>query len=182
MMENNNRAFAKYGLTYGIIGAVMYSIYLFVKYEYFSSNALLFQASSFITYTLFIAIMVICAIRLRGRYADIGIGARQIFQALFIIILITETVFAIFNYVYLNYINPEVLYEIRDFALAHLEQKGNISAEDLEEYKENYNFSIEERAVIKGHIRQYVFAIILSSIVAILISLSVQRPRTENQL
>src|SRR5260370_11858215 len=87
------------GLRYGFITGLLYFVLLFCRYKFFSSNPRYFVLFAIVSYLIILIMYLITAIARKnelGGYADL----KEIFTAVFIVILITELLFIVFNLVY----------------------------------------------------------------------------------
>jgi hypothetical protein len=93
------------GLQYGFAGAVIYCILLFIRFKYFATDPLSYGGFAVSSYLFFLVLFYFTGVARRkqlGGYADF----KEIFQAILLAIVITELSYAIFNFVYLKYIEP----------------------------------------------------------------------------
>lgn len=102
-----NTVISKYriGLRFGLITGLLYFILLFCRFKFFSSDPRYFVASAVVSYFIIIMMYLFTAIarkRELGGYADM----KEIFTSVFIVILITELSYIIFNLVYLKIVDP----------------------------------------------------------------------------
>ncbi|MEO6916120.1 MAG: DUF4199 family protein [Chitinophagaceae bacterium] len=111
------------GIIYGIAGALIYSILLYLRYTRFARNPETFGV--FATFSYF-AILVFFFFAARARKMQTGGIAtfREIFQSLLLTILITECGYAIFNMVYLHRINPLFFEQFRENTRLMLTKAG----------------------------------------------------------
>src|SRR5690606_24710071 len=94
------------GIKLGLLTGVVYVVLLLIRYLFLASDPRLFSGSIMLSYLIILACFAFAGIARRkalGGYAEI----REIFGTIFIVILIAEVFYLVFNYIYLNYINPE---------------------------------------------------------------------------
>jgi hypothetical protein len=118
------------GLIYGIIGALIYAVLLFFRYTRFATDPVSFGGFASISFIIMLIFFFIAA---RARKKQLGAYApfREIFQSVLLTILITEIGYAIFNLVYLHYINPGFFANFKETTRALL-VKGGMEKEKVE--------------------------------------------------
>src|SRR5688572_7068483 len=111
------------GLKFGAIGALAYCILLFLRYSFFADSPLQFAIVSAISYLI---ILVIYFFAGRARRSELGGHAtfKEIFQTIFIAIVITEVVYAAFSFIYIKYIDPDFFNNFKNATLEFLERSG----------------------------------------------------------
>ena len=111
------------GLKMGVLTAVVYMGLLWLRYTYLSYNPMVFRFTMIFSY-VFILLFFGCTAWLRrkalGGFAEI----REIFGAVFICILITEICYITFNYVYLNFIEPDFFDRFGRAAIEYTKNSG----------------------------------------------------------
>lgn len=167
------KQFWNIGLIFGLVSAIIYCISLYLKYNYFYTNPVAFQASSFITYFIFILQLLFCALYIRNKSVG-NLGSRQIFGALFLMILMTEAAYLLFNYFYLVKINPGFTEEFRAIILNHMQELGQ-SSEDIAAYAEEMDTVTVEQQSFMYHFKGNIIWILIDSIIALLMSLFLKR-------
>ena len=94
------------GIRYGLIGGFVYVLLSYLQYTFTPENPLRFFVYKLLTYSVIVVLYVMAA---RERRRNLGGHAsfRSLVQVLVITITITEIFLTAFNYVYLNYIDPQ---------------------------------------------------------------------------
>src|SRR5687768_13201638 len=99
----NNPSKYKTGLIFGLIAGIVYVLILFVRYNYFGKNPQELGIISVAGYFVLIILFFMAAYtrkRQLGGYAEV----KDLFSTIFVVILLAELCFCLFNYVYLKYI------------------------------------------------------------------------------
>lgn len=111
------------GIIYGVIGAIIYTILLYIRYTKFATDPGTF---GFFSTGSYIAILVFFFFAARARKMQTGGIAtfKEIFQSLLLTILITEFGYAVFNLVYLHKINPLFFDQFRENTKLMLTKAG----------------------------------------------------------
>lgn len=114
------RAGLKAGLIGGIIIALIYIVLLWIKFTFLSYNPFAFYVGNFVSYFLILGCLAILAMQKRrkqGGYAEI----KDLFQPIFIAVIIAELAYFFFTYYYLNYVNPAFFAEYEKALIAFAE-------------------------------------------------------------
>lgn len=113
----------KLGLTGGIIISLIYMVLIWAKYTFFSFSPFAFFLSNYIVYGLIIIGFFLLAIKRRnqlGGYAHL----QELFQPIFISILVIELTYVLFTYVYLNKINPTFFDQFKESTVAFMKEQN----------------------------------------------------------
>ena len=119
-MESNKFAVA---IKNGVIAGLVYVLSLTLLYMFGYHNPLLFSVYKLAIYLIVIGIFSWAGFERKkelGGYADF----KTIFQTVLICIVITEIIYALYNYIYLNYIEPEFLNKFKQALMNYLSGKG----------------------------------------------------------
>ncbi|HEY4155499.1 MAG TPA: DUF4199 domain-containing protein [Puia sp.] len=93
------------GLRFGLITGLIYAVLLFLRYNFFAGSPIAFGLFAIVSYLAILILYLFAGISRKkefGGYADF----KDIFQTIFLTILITEAVYVIFNAIYLKYVDP----------------------------------------------------------------------------
>ena len=111
------------GLRFGLITGFLYVSLLFLRYKFYISTPPSFSLFAIISYFIILMMYLITGILRKkqlGGYAEI----KDIFQSIFITILITELFYVLFNFIYLKYADPGFLENFQGSALAYYKKLG----------------------------------------------------------
>ncbi len=173
-VQENNRSF-KVGIKYGIIAALAYIILLLFRYNYFYQNPMMFTGSMFFSYAIIVVIIVMAGLARRrelGGYA----GVKEIFSTIFVVILFAEFTYLIFNFIYLNYIDPnfhDKFLVIVENYLDNLPIKPDNIDEQINQIREQENQKMSLSSNLKG----IAWWIVVDSILGLLISFFIRKPK-----
>lgn len=123
------RAGVKLGLIGGVIIALIYILLLWIKFTFLSYNPFAFYVGNFVSYFLILGCLTVLAMQRRrklGGYAEI----KDLFQPIFIAVIIAELAYFFFTYYYLNYVNPGFFAEYEKALIAFAES-NNMTAEKV---------------------------------------------------
>lgn len=166
------------GIKYGIIGGLMYIILLFLRYTYLGSNPLQLGVSAGLSYLLFIVIMILAVLARRkelGGYADI----KDLFQTVFIVILITEICYCVFNFIYLTYIDKEYMNRFIQSTRQWMTDKG--LGEDMIE-EQMSKIESQKKMTIGKFFLGLGSSVVIDSILGIVIALICRKNKPLNEL
>src|SRR5688500_14804777 len=135
------------GVNFGLIGALAYCILLFLRYNFFAESPVMFGLFAGVSY---IIILVIYFLAGRARKKELGGYAtfKEIFQTIFLTIVITELVYTIFNFVYLKYIDPDFFNNFKNATLQFLEKSG-LNDTQIDQQMEQFDKMDEQFKPIK---------------------------------
>ena len=167
------------GLKGGIIIGIVYAILLWIKYTFLGHHPFGFWASGFVSYAIIIACMVVLGMHRKhnlGGFAEI----KDIFQPLFIAIILIELAYLLFTFYYLNYLNPD-FFEGYKKALAGFGESRNVDAKKVaeqisliaEQQKSSHDFWL----MFKGIFLRWV---IVDSVFAMMIAFFLRKKKPEN--
>jgi len=95
----------KNGVRFGLITGLAYIVLLYIRYAYFASNPRSFNFFALATYIFILLMYLITAFGRRKELGGFG-TMKEIFQSIFIAILITEFFYVVFNFIYIKYADP----------------------------------------------------------------------------
>jgi Protein of unknown function (DUF4199) len=139
----------------------MYIILLFCRYHFFTSNPLSFGLFAIVSYIVILVLFLFTGIYRKkelGGYAEM----KEIFQSIFIAILITEAVYVIFNFIYLKYVDPAFWENFKTGTLAFLE-KSKVPEDQIDKQMENFK-DIDQQTKPMGLLKGYGTAVVIDSV------------------
>ena len=161
------------GIAFGLITGLVYCILLFIRWQS-ATNFILFAALALITYLLIIGILFYEASyrrKLNGGYIE----TKELMQTLFVSVLIFELFYSIFNFIYLKYIDPNVVDNMKHAMQKMLDQAGDqVSDQQRKDSMERFD-KINEAAEIGSVIKNYFISIAVSGVIALIISAIMKR-------
>lgn len=165
------------GLTFGLITGLIYVVLLFVRYNFFAYSPVAYNTFAFAAYIVILGMFLFCGIRRKkqlGEYSE----TREIFFTLFITILITETIYVVFNYIYLTFIDPEFLKRYLQVTYDYLSHKG-ISTEGIEAQMDKMKDETKSLSSIGFSLVGLGIWIIIDSIICLVLSLALRKPKPQ---
>lgn len=111
------------GLQYGITGAVICCLLLYLRFRFFATGPQAFGGFAITSYLFFLVLYYFTGVARRkqlGGDADF----KEIFQSVLLAIVLTEVAYALFNFVYLTYIEPSFFDRFSRTAIVNFKQEG----------------------------------------------------------
>lgn len=156
------------GITFGIIIGLLYCILLFLRWQN-AENLIRFGILAFVNYLLVLGIMFYEANYRRKQEEGNFISVKNLFQTLFISVLIFELVYGIFNFVYLKYIDPEVITRMKNAVVQLMENAGNVSEKDKSDAISRFD-DMKKSTEFLPALRSYAISIAISGVFALIIA------------
>ena len=156
------------GVAFGVIIGLAYCILLFIRWQS-ADNFIQFGILAVVNYLLVIGVLFYEASyrrKLNGGYIEM----KELMQTLFISVLIFELFYSIFNFIYLKYIDPNVIDSMKQTMRQMLNKAGDqVSDEQRKEAMARFD-SLGEATQIGQVIKGYFTSIATSGVVALIIS------------
>jgi hypothetical protein len=166
------------GVRFGLIAGFLYIIFLFCRFKFFSYNTDVYFLSSLIFYFLILLVFLMAGI---FRKSELGGFAqvREIFQTIFIAILITEAVYVVFVLVYMKWIDPGFVANFKTSSLEFFRSNPKLSTEDINQRMVGVD-SIVDQMKPSGLIKGYGTAVVVDSIFGFLFSFIIRKQRPKS--
>ena len=168
----------KTGIRYGWIAGIVYAVLLFCRFRFFASDA-----SSYFSFTLASYILILFVFFFTGiaRKKELGGFAqvREIFQSIFISILITELIYVFFVFLYMKFIDPGFVNHFRESALADF-QKTGLSKSDLDMRMQGID-SLAEQLKPSGLVKGFGTAVVIDSIFGFLFAFILKKSKPKSE-
>jgi Protein of unknown function (DUF4199) len=127
------------GLRYGLITGLAYAILLFFRYKFFAGSPIALAIFSMVSYLIILGLYLFAGISRKKElvgYADF----KDIFRTIFIVIIITEAVYVIFNAIYLKYVDPAFFDNFKSTTRNFLEKSG-LTQDQIDERMKSFDDS-----------------------------------------
>ncbi len=163
----------KHGLKWGLIISVVYCIFLFLRYEMGESNPLIFSGLAFVGYVIILVLMLVSGFQIRkqlGGYIEL----QQAFKAIFIAVLIFELAYAIFNFIYLKYINPDFFLHLRDSTERMLTEAGQ-SQSEIDKVLNSIDVDAPRKMGVFDVLKSYLVGVAITGALAFLMALIIKK-------
>ena len=167
------RSFTDHGLKWGLIIGIIYCVLLWLRYSLGESNPVVFGLWMTISFIVVLVLLFVSGVQLRkkaGGYIDL----KETFKILFLSVLIFELMYAIFNFIYLKYVNPDFFVRFKAASEAMLEAAKQ-PQEEIDRTLKNIDVDAARNMNIFDFMKSYLFSIAVTGIFAFLIALIVKR-------
>lgn len=161
------------GVKFGIAAGIVYMLMLTLRYMFFAVNPMMLGFAAFFAYLVFVIFLIVAA-RYRkkelGGYADV----KQLFQTIFIVILIAEVCYSLFNYIYLTYIEPHFLERFVQNSLEWMERM-KMPEDKMDQMRES--LEAQKSTGIKTILLGFAQFLVIDSIIGLIIAFIMKKQR-----
>jgi Protein of unknown function (DUF4199) len=164
-------------LRFGLITGAIYIVLLFVRYKYFASDPVQFGLSALITYVIILMMYVFTGIARKKELGGYG-ESREIFQSIFIVILITELFYVFFNLIYLKYIDPAFWENLKTRSISYY-QGLKMNSEQMDQRMKSFK-DIDQQTTPMGLLKGYGFSVIIDSLFGLIIASILRKKKTNS--
>ena len=155
------------GLRFGVIAGLLYAVLLYLRYTVFGANPVSFGLCTAVSYLIILLMYTFAGITQKKQFGGYG-EMKDIFQAIFITILIAEIAYVIFNFIYLKYINPSFWFYYRSRSLQYYHSAKLTDAQINQIMDRMKDVDKETRPF--GLLKGYGFAVVVDSIFGLIVA------------
>ncbi len=148
-------------LRFGLITGLIYAVLLFFRYKFFASDPVKFGLSALVTYIIILLMYLFAGIARKKELGGYG-ESREIFQSIFIVILINELAYILFNLIYLKYIDPAFWDNLKTTSLSYY-QGLKMNNEQMEQRMKSFK-DVDQQTKPMGLLKGYGFSVIIDSL------------------
>lgn len=162
------------GATYGVLIGLVYVLFLFWRWSS-AENMIMFSIIAGLAYVVVLGMMFYEAFVRRkqnGGYIDL----KNLFQTLFISVIIFEVIYAIYNFIHLKYIDPDVVANMKAGVESMLDKAGEMSDEDREKALKGFD-EMDKATELGSVVKSFLISIAISGVFALIISLIMRRKK-----
>jgi hypothetical protein len=149
------------GIRFGWLTGLVYIVLLFIRYRFSASNPLFIGIFAIISYLIILTFYLFTGIARKKEMGGFG-EIREIFQSIFIAILITELFYVLFNLIYFKFVDPAFWENFKAASLAYMEKAGLTQDEINERMKSVKDIGQETNPM--GLLKGYGTAVVVDSI------------------
>jgi hypothetical protein len=171
MMQEKN--IGSHGVKWGFIIGIVYCILLYTRYAAGETSPLVFSVLTFVGYIIVLGLLFYSGINLRNKLGGY-IETKKAFKALFYSVLIFELMYAVFNFIYVKYINPDFFYHFRDATEALLVNSKQPQAQ-IDKILSSIDVDAPKKMNLFDLLKSYLFWVALTGALAFLIALIIKR-------
>jgi hypothetical protein len=172
----NKNINVRFGLQYGLIIGIVYCALLFFRWHS-SVSTVQFGMGTLLSYMLVVVLLFFEAFQRKKSNAGF-ISLKELFQTLFISVLVFELLFSVYNYIHVTYIEPEAVTRITKDLIKTAEETTNTEQKKL--YVEAIA-SITKFKEVSYMIRNYPFCIAISGIVSFVVAVIMKKNKPVTQ-
>ena len=163
----------KHGVKWGLIISVVYCAFLYMRYQVGETSPMIFGGLAFVGFVIVLVLMLISGFQLRKKLGGF-IELKQAFKALFIAVLIFELAYAIFNFIYLKYINPDFFVNFRD-ATERMLTEMNSPQSDIDKMINSIDVDAPRKMGIFDVLKSYLLWVAITGALAFLMALIIKK-------
>jgi hypothetical protein len=164
-------------LRFGLITGLLYVVLLYLRYRFFASNPIQFGLSALVTYVLILLMYLLTGIARKKELGGYG-EPREIFQSIFIVILITELVYIIFNLVYLRFVDPAFWEKLKTTSLSYY-QSIKLTGEQIEQRMKSFK-DIDQQTKPMGLLKGYGYSVIIDSLFGLIFAAILRKKKPKS--
>jgi Protein of unknown function (DUF4199) len=168
----------KVGIRYGWIAGLVYAILLFCRFRFFGSDTTSYFSFTLASYVLILFIFLFAGIARKkelGGFAQV----REIFQTIFISILIAELTYVFFVFLYMKFIDPGFMNHFRDSALAYFQKMG-LAKSDLDMRMQGID-SLADQVKPAGLVKGFGTAVVIDSIFGFMFAFVLRKTKPKSE-
>ena len=169
-----------HGVKWGIIIGVVYCIFLGLRYYFGERNTLMFTAIAFCGFISAMVLLIISGFQARKAMGGF-IELKEAFKVMFIAVLIFEFFFALYNFIYLKYINPDFFYHFRDATEDFLREAKQPQA-DIDRTLRSIDVDAPRKMNLFDFLKGYLTWVAVSGALAFLFALIVKKKKNPFQM
>jgi hypothetical protein len=162
-----------HGLRWGAFIGLVYCFFLFLRYHTGQTDIRAFITWTVAGYFAALILLLVCGFRRRKSQGGF-IEQKDVFQTLFVAVIVFELLFAVFKYVYLKFINPDFL-QIFKNSLETMLAKGHVNRSSVGKQLDNLYEQMAVKVSLKSLFQSFATGVVISGIVALVIALIVKR-------
>jgi tetrahydromethanopterin S-methyltransferase subunit G len=168
------------GIMYGIIIGLIYAILVFVRWSV-AQNLIAFGTVAFLGYLIVLGLLFLEAYQRRKLEPGGIIDLKNLFQTLFISVLVFELIFAAYTYIHLAFVDTEVIDKMKAGMEQMLDKapEGQITPEKREEALKRFD-DMKKATEIGQVLKGYLISIAISGFFAFVTSL-IMRKKNPNE-
>jgi hypothetical protein len=162
------------GLRFGLLTGLIYIILLFIRYHFFGSSALYFGLVAIMAYCGILVMYLLTGI---ARKKQLGGNAdlKEIFQSIFIAILIAELFYILFNLIYFKFVNPAFWENFKASSL-ELYKKMGLTRDQIDEQMKSFKDTDQATKPI-GLFKGYGTSVVVDSVFGLIFALILRKKK-----
>jgi hypothetical protein len=171
-----------HGAMWGLIIGIVYCLLLFLRYYTGETSPMMFSLCAFASFVIAIIMLLVSGFSIRKKLGGY-IELKEAFKAMFIAVLVFEFMYALFNFIYLKYVNPDFFVHFRN-ATEDFLQKAGQSQSQIDKTLGAIDVDAPRKMNLFDLLKGYLFWVAISGALAFVLALIIKRKRpfqdTEN--
>jgi hypothetical protein len=163
------------GVRFGLLTGVIYVILLFVRYHFAASNPILIGVFAILSYLVILTLFLFTGIARKRELGGSG-EMKEIFQSIFVAILITELFYILFNMIYFKFVDPAFWDNFRVTSLSIMEKAG-LTKEEIDEKMKGFK-DVGQETKPMGLIKGYGTGVVVDSIFGLIFAALLRKKKT----
>jgi hypothetical protein len=149
------------GIRFGLLTGLIYIVLLFVRYHFTSSNPIFIGLFAILTYFVILVLFLFTGIARKKELGGYG-EMKEIFQSIFIAILIAELFYVLFNLIYFKFVDPAFWENFKAASLAFMEKAG-LTQNEIDEKMKSFK-DVGQETKPMGLLKGYGTSVVVDSI------------------
>jgi hypothetical protein len=162
-----------HSVKWGMIIGLVYCVLLWLRYNMGTNNLIMLGIWSLIGFIIVLVLLLMSGFQLRKKQGGF-IEFKTIFKYLFITVLIYEAFYAVFNFIYIKYIDPEFFTKLKG-AMEELLVKANESQDKIDEALEKMDKDAAAATTILGLLKSYLISVAISGTCALIMAAIIKK-------
>lgn len=162
------------GIRYGLFAGFLYVILLFLRYKYFAASPVSFGLFAVVSFIVILIVYLFTGVARKKQLGGYG-EMKEIFQSIFIAILITEIVYILFNFIYLKYVDPAFWVNFKATNLSFLQSK-NVPQDQIDQQMKSFK-DVDKSTEPMGLLKGFGYSVVIDSIFGLIFAAILRRKR-----
>jgi len=172
----NPRSKYTIGIRLGLLTGLIYILLLFLRYHFSSSNPIFIGVLAMISYLIILILFLLTGIARKKELGGFG-EIREIFQSIFIAILITELCYVVFNLIYFKFVDPAFWENFKATSLAFMEKAG-MTQHEIDEKMKSFK-DLGQQTNPMGLLKGYGTSVVVDSIFGFIFAALLRKKRPQ---
>jgi hypothetical protein len=172
-MQNDTNVI--HAVKWGVMIGVVYCLLVFLRYNQGDTNPIFFGLFAVVGYIVVLVLLLVSGFR-RRKAMNGYIEMKDIFQSLFVTLLIFELFYAVFNFVYLKYVNPDFFRTLKDSTEALMLDQG-MSQSKIDEQLEKMDPDAARKMDGSSVFISYLYSVAITGIFALIFALIIRKKK-----
>jgi hypothetical protein len=162
------------GLRFGLLTGLLYVVLLFLRYRLFASTPVSFGLFAFVSYIIILLMYLFTGIARKKQLGGFG-EFKEIFQSIFIAILIAEMVYIIFNIIYTKFVDPSFWENFKVTTFSYLQKKG-LTEDQIDQQMKSFK-DVDQQMKPVALLKGYGFGVIMDSIFGLIFAAIIRKKK-----